>query len=33
MNTQMLLDHELVADGGYVVRVLLRLTGEAPEKG
>lgn len=33
MNTEILLDHEPVADGGYVVRVLLRITGEAaPER-
>jgi Ca-activated chloride channel family protein len=31
MKTEILLDHERVADGGYVVRALLRITGEAPE--
>ncbi len=31
MDTKILLDHEPVADGGYLVRVLLRITGEAPE--
>ena len=31
MNTQILLDHEPVADGGYLVRALLRITGEAPD--
>lgn len=31
MDTEILLDHEPVADGGYVVRALLRVTGEAPE--
>ncbi len=31
MNTEILLDHEPVADGGYLVRALLRITGEAPE--
>lgn len=31
MKTQILLDHEPVADGGYLVRALLRITGEAPE--
>jgi Ca-activated chloride channel homolog len=30
MKTQILLDHEPVADGGFVVRALLRVTGEAP---
>ena len=30
MLTQILLDHEPVADGGYLVRALLQLTGEAP---
>ncbi len=30
MDTQLLLDHEPVADGGYLVRALLRITGEAP---
>ena len=30
MNTEILLDHEPVADGGYLVRALLRITGEAP---
>jgi Ca-activated chloride channel homolog len=31
MKTTILLDHEPVADGGYVVRALLRITGRAPE--
>ena len=31
MNTNILLDHEPVADGGYLVRALLRVAGEAPE--
>jgi Ca-activated chloride channel homolog len=31
METQMLLDHEPVADGGYLVRAMLRITGRAPE--
>ena len=31
MKTEILLDHEPVADGGYLVRALLRITGEAPE--
>jgi secreted protein with Ig-like and vWFA domain len=31
MLTQILLDHEPVADGGYLVRALLQLTGEAPD--
>ena len=31
MNTQILLDHEPVADGGYLVRAPLRITGEAPD--
>jgi Ca-activated chloride channel family protein len=31
MKTQILLDHEPVADGGYLVRALLRITGEAPD--
>jgi len=31
MNTEILLDHEPVADGGYVVRALLTVTGQAPE--
>jgi Ca-activated chloride channel homolog len=30
MDTKILLDHEPVADGGYLVRALLRITGEAP---
>ena len=30
MNTEILLDHEPVADGGYVVRALLKITGQAP---
>lgn len=30
METRILLDHEPVADGGYLVRALLRLTGAAP---
>jgi Ca-activated chloride channel family protein len=29
MKTEILLDHEPVADGGYLVRALLRITGEA----
>jgi hypothetical protein len=29
MLTQILLDHEPVADGGYLVRALLQLTGGA----
>lgn len=33
MNTRILLDHEAVADGGYLVRALLRITGEAPAAG
>ncbi|MEJ2679200.1 MAG: VWA domain-containing protein [Gemmatimonadota bacterium] len=33
MKTEILLDHEPVADGGYVVRALLRITGEAPAVG
>ncbi len=31
MNTEILLDHEPVADGGYVVRALLKVTGQAPD--
>jgi Ca-activated chloride channel homolog len=31
MDTQLLLDHEPVADGGYLVRALLRITGQGPE--
>lgn len=31
MDTEILLDHEPVADGGYLVRALLRVTGEAPK--
>jgi Ca-activated chloride channel homolog len=31
MDTKILLEHEPVADGGYLVRALLRITGEAPE--
>ena len=31
MNTEILLDHEPVADGGYVVRALLKITGQAPD--
>ena len=31
MDTEILLDHEPVADGGYLVRALLRITGQAPE--
>ena len=31
MDTEILLDHEPVADGGYLVRALLRVTGQAPE--
>jgi Ca-activated chloride channel homolog len=31
MKTQILLDHDPVADDGYLVRALLRITGEAPE--
>ncbi|MFW5898831.1 MAG: vWA domain-containing protein [Jiangellaceae bacterium] len=31
MNTEILLDHEPVADGGYLVRALLRVSGQAPE--
>jgi len=31
MKTEILLDHDPVADGGYVVRALLRITGTAPE--
>ncbi len=30
MKTQLLLDHEPVADGGTLVRALLRITGDAP---
>jgi Ca-activated chloride channel homolog len=30
MNTQILLDHEPVADGGFVVRAMLRITGDEP---
>ncbi len=30
MNTQILLDHEAVADGGYLVRALLRIKGDPP---
>jgi Ca-activated chloride channel homolog len=30
MDTKILLDHERVADGGYLVRALLRITGDAP---
>ncbi|HET9947750.1 MAG TPA: VWA domain-containing protein [Longimicrobiales bacterium] len=33
MNTSILLDHEPVADGGYLVHALLRLEGEAPPAG
>ncbi len=33
MNTRIRLDHEPVADGGYVVRALLRINGEAPDAG
>lgn len=32
MNTEILLDHE-PAPGGYLVRALLRVTGEAPDSG
>jgi Ca-activated chloride channel homolog len=31
METKILLDHEPVADGGYLVRAMLRITGQAPE--
>src|SRR5680860_747422 len=31
MDTEILLDHEPVADGGYLVRALLRVSGQAPE--
>jgi len=31
MKTTVLLDHEPVADGGWMVHALLRLKGEAPE--
>jgi Ca-activated chloride channel homolog len=30
MDTKILLEHEPVADGGYLVRALLRITGDAP---
>ncbi|HUF74705.1 MAG TPA: VWA domain-containing protein, partial [Longimicrobiales bacterium] len=33
MKTSVLLDHEPVADGGFLVRALLRLDGEAPGAG
>jgi Ca-activated chloride channel family protein len=33
MNTAILLDHEPVADGGWLVRALLRVEGEAPSAG
>lgn len=33
MKTTVLLDHEPVADGGFLVRALLRLEGEAPPPG
>ena len=33
MKTSVLLDHEPVADGGWMVHALLRLEGEAPENG
>jgi Ca-activated chloride channel homolog len=31
VDTRVLLDHEPVADGGYLVRALLRIDGQAPE--
>ncbi len=31
MKTSVLIDHEPVADGGFLVRLLLRIEGEQPE--